>query len=339
MPLTPATIRALALVALMAGPASGAAEDDRARAARHYQRGVTEYNLGRFDSAIAELSKAYELDPAPILLFNIAQAHWKAGTLEKAVFFYRRFLATSPPATGPEDQRRLEDVRRRVEELDARLARQAQAPPEPARAPASPPVRVSPPGASDPPAPATAAPPDRPMPRLEFSLSAGAAVPRFSGDRDLPAPAVPAGALAAFYRITSRPALALGLVLVESRLPYPVANRASEAASHFPGLLAGAQLAAALGGPLELAAQIAAGVLWWQGLVAGNPFSLDGAEATGMVPMPAARLALSLRGRLSPASFLALTPSYVVSKPTSGLSRAVSTLGFVAIMLEAGVRL
>jgi hypothetical protein len=44
-----------------------------------YDKGVVAYNLQKFDDAIAAFTRAYEIDPAPILLFNIAQSHWKKG--------------------------------------------------------------------------------------------------------------------------------------------------------------------------------------------------------------------------------------------------------------------
>ncbi|MDZ4696012.1 MAG: tetratricopeptide repeat protein [Deltaproteobacteria bacterium] len=71
---------------------------DRKSAAPHYKTGTKEYNLGRFDEAIAAFEKAYEQDPAPILLFNIAQSHRQLGRHERALFFYRRFLDADPAA-------------------------------------------------------------------------------------------------------------------------------------------------------------------------------------------------------------------------------------------------
>jgi tetratricopeptide (TPR) repeat protein len=78
-----------------------------------YDKGTTAYNLGQFDQAVAAFTRAYELDPAPILLFNIAQAHWKKGDRERALFFYRRFLEADPGT----DQR--ERVEARIRELEA----------------------------------------------------------------------------------------------------------------------------------------------------------------------------------------------------------------------------
>jgi tetratricopeptide (TPR) repeat protein len=326
---------------------SARADDDRrARAAEHYQRGVTEYNLGRFENAVPELEKAYELDPAPILLFNIAQAHWKAGAHAKAVFFYRRFLATTPRPRTADEQRRIEDVHKRIDEATAEATPPPVEPSPPPPLPAPPPpatppelehveVRPQPPR----PLPVVATPAPRPpaASRFELALAVGPAIPEFGG-RALHTPLLPAGCLSAFYRVTeARPAAAVGLIAVESRLPYQA--QGNDSASYFPGLLAGTSLAQPLGDHFEAGAQLAIGVLWWQGLVPGNPYALDGAAASGAVPMPAARLGLTGRWWLTRTTFLALSPSYLVGKTTTGLARSFSRVGFASVMLEAGLRL
>jgi tetratricopeptide (TPR) repeat protein len=110
-----------------------------------YDEGRRAYNLGQFDRAIAAFTRAYDRDPAPILLFNIAQSHWKKGEKERAVFFYRRYLDADPRT---EQRGRVET---RIRELEAALhaGRRELAPPPlmmpagapfPAAAPASTPA-------------------------------------------------------------------------------------------------------------------------------------------------------------------------------------------------------
>ena len=77
-------------------PSPSPSPRDAARA--RFDRGQTLYNLGKLDEAIAELEGAYELDPDPAYLFNLAQAHRLRGNRPRALFFYRRFLALSPDA-------------------------------------------------------------------------------------------------------------------------------------------------------------------------------------------------------------------------------------------------
>jgi tetratricopeptide (TPR) repeat protein len=97
------SFRGLALgvtLALALAPLRPALAGDSALAKQRYERGAAAYNLGRFDDAIAAFSDAYEQDHAPILLFNIAQAHWKKGDSERALFFYRRYLEADPHASN-----------------------------------------------------------------------------------------------------------------------------------------------------------------------------------------------------------------------------------------------
>jgi tetratricopeptide (TPR) repeat protein len=115
----------------------------------HYDRAIVAYNLARFDEAIAGFSRAYELDPAPILLFNLAQSHWKKGDDREALFFYRRYLEAEPATT----------LRPRVEARIGELAAKQPAPPTPL--PAARP-ETSPRAAAAVPATALAAAPERP---------------------------------------------------------------------------------------------------------------------------------------------------------------------------------
>lgn len=145
----------IAIVALsLASPAFGQtrprrAEEEGAQAQRaqqaqeQYDRGVVAYNLERFDEAIAAFTRAYELDPAPILLFNIAQARWKKGENERALFYYRRYLEADPQAANRA-------------QVEARM-RELEAAPAPAAA-ASHPAAPAGPARLDPPAPPAAPP-------------------------------------------------------------------------------------------------------------------------------------------------------------------------------------
>lgn len=71
--------------------------------ARQYvDDGLAAQSRGDYDAAVALYTKAYEIIPHPVLLFDIAQAHRLAGHFEQAEVFYQRFLATGP--SGPEAQ-------------------------------------------------------------------------------------------------------------------------------------------------------------------------------------------------------------------------------------------
>lgn len=55
------------------------------------------FDLGDYPRAIEQYEEAYKLKAAPGLLFNLGQSHRRAGNLEKASFYFRRYLETNPP--------------------------------------------------------------------------------------------------------------------------------------------------------------------------------------------------------------------------------------------------
>jgi eukaryotic-like serine/threonine-protein kinase len=116
------------LVAFVARPVMA----DKRTAKAHYEDGTRAYNLGRFPEAIASFEKAYEEDPAAILLFNIAQSHRQLGNHDRALFFYRRYLEADPQSKNRAS------VERRMEEIRVAQASEqvnAVSPPSPAAVP------------------------------------------------------------------------------------------------------------------------------------------------------------------------------------------------------------
>jgi tetratricopeptide (TPR) repeat protein len=97
-----------------------------AEAKVQYDKGTRAYNVGKFDQAIAAFTRAYELDPAPMLLFNIAQSYWKKGENERAVFFYRRYIDADPRT---EQRARVEARIRELEASPGSAGRQSAGPP------------------------------------------------------------------------------------------------------------------------------------------------------------------------------------------------------------------
>jgi tetratricopeptide (TPR) repeat protein len=69
----------------------------------HHEAGRAHVAQGRFESAIAEYRKAYELRADPSYLLDIAEAYRALRFPEQAVFFYRRYLSAHPaPPNRPE---------------------------------------------------------------------------------------------------------------------------------------------------------------------------------------------------------------------------------------------
>ncbi len=74
--------------------------DPKQDAKPHVLAGDHQYQVGRFDAALAEYSEAYELYSTPPLLFNIAQCHRGMKNWERAIFFFDGYLAARPQATN-----------------------------------------------------------------------------------------------------------------------------------------------------------------------------------------------------------------------------------------------
>jgi hypothetical protein len=139
--------------------------DAATRAKAHYELGMTAYGLGHYDRAVLAFTEAYQVDPAPILLYNIAQAYWKKGDRERANTYYRRYLEADPRA------RNRAQIRARIRALEADL-RKNPSPPEAAHAsdPAPPPepgLPAEPAGPPPGPSGSAAGPWARPAPTAE----------------------------------------------------------------------------------------------------------------------------------------------------------------------------
>jgi tetratricopeptide (TPR) repeat protein len=65
---------------------------------RHVTLGQRHLERGRYQEAIAEFRRAYELRDDPHFLFDIAEAYRQLGIVDRALFFYDRYLAALPDA-------------------------------------------------------------------------------------------------------------------------------------------------------------------------------------------------------------------------------------------------
>lgn len=103
---------------LLAGRAE--AQDARAQAAEHFDRGIAFFNEERFDAALAELARAYELFPAYQTLYNLARVHAELGHAVEAARAYERYLAEA----GDEiHRRRRREAEQALEEQRSRIGR------------------------------------------------------------------------------------------------------------------------------------------------------------------------------------------------------------------------
>jgi len=110
---------AIVLVGLMVGlcqPAAAADSDDT-RARELFRRAEMHFNVGEFEQARQLYTSAYKLRPLPGFLFNIAQCHHFSRQHERALFFYRSYLARLP------DAHNRAEVERLIATTEAELAR------------------------------------------------------------------------------------------------------------------------------------------------------------------------------------------------------------------------
>ena len=62
----------------------------------HFERGQKFFENKKFRDALEEYKDAYQLDPQPAFLYNIAQCYRELGQAEQAKYFYEEFLLTGP---------------------------------------------------------------------------------------------------------------------------------------------------------------------------------------------------------------------------------------------------
>ena len=134
----------------------------------HYQQATRAYDLGKYQEAVDEYQKVYEIDGDPVMLYNIAQAYRLNDQPQESIHFYRRYLQRSPEARNKEDvERKITAMEKLIEERRKAAALVAPPPPktevkpvavpEPVPPPpVTPPVVVAPPPPPPPPPPSTA---------------------------------------------------------------------------------------------------------------------------------------------------------------------------------------
>lgn len=70
----------------------------KAAAKKAYEQGTAHYKKAEWDLAIEQFELCYQNLPQPVFLFNIAQAHNKAGRPQPAIDFYKKYLVEAPTA-------------------------------------------------------------------------------------------------------------------------------------------------------------------------------------------------------------------------------------------------
>jgi tetratricopeptide (TPR) repeat protein len=331
-------------------PPSGPSAEEQ-KSLQHYQKGVTAYDLGKFDEAVQQFQRAYEVKPTPAYLYNIAQAHRQKGDARKALFFYRRYLQKAPAASNRET------VVRRIGELQEQLRKQEDARPartrerEPSEPIEKPPAAVAaaPPA---PPAPASraaparariaadssvarAAPPARS--RLRLALEAGPAFISLGDGPDVPVQ-VAVGAGVAYTVYLGGVALDLGVAGSLTPVPFETLERDADGTALVIAALGNLGLRFPIARRLALRAEAGGGVALWTGLRDRNPFTDGGAESDTLT-MPHLRAALGLDYALGASLRLTLTPAFAWSAAPDSLDDRISSITRLDVLAGVAVTL
>jgi tetratricopeptide (TPR) repeat protein len=139
-------------------PPPGAAPSDSKAASTHSEartqakaqvkKGQLDYKLARFERALEDYTRAYELYPAPALLFDLGQCNRNLENYERAIFFFEGYLREQPKI-APDQRALTEDLitecKAALDRRDAAAAAAAArfAPPPMAASPARPPQMVA----------------------------------------------------------------------------------------------------------------------------------------------------------------------------------------------------
>lgn len=70
-----------------------AAMADGRKAIEHFEAAMSLYEKGEYQQALKRFEAANEVEPAPVLLYNIAECHRQLGNNASAILYYRQYLA------------------------------------------------------------------------------------------------------------------------------------------------------------------------------------------------------------------------------------------------------
>lgn len=91
-------VAALTLATVISPPTITWGETARDQAREHAQQGRSLYEEGRYEEALSAYRAAFELAPAPGVLFNLGQCYRHLGDMAQALDHYERYLSEAPTA-------------------------------------------------------------------------------------------------------------------------------------------------------------------------------------------------------------------------------------------------
>jgi len=102
----------LSIIFLVAAPLTAGAQTETDRVEKLFAEGAALYRAGKYRAAIAKFDAAYELFPAPTLLYNKGRAHEALGELQDALQAY--VACSKSPEVEPQVKRKAMRRARRV---------------------------------------------------------------------------------------------------------------------------------------------------------------------------------------------------------------------------------
>ena len=139
----------LAAALLLACPLRASADDSspqqKAQAKNLYEQAIIHYRSGDLEKAAAEFKSSYQLYPRPETLFNLAQTHRLLKNYEKAIFYYKQYLASAEVNEHDRQmvQHRIADLENVLKQQQAAQAAPPQGPEPPSTTPANQPAPES----------------------------------------------------------------------------------------------------------------------------------------------------------------------------------------------------
>lgn len=108
----------LALAITLAAAPRVAAADEKSEAGRHFKLGVGLYGERKFDEALVEFQRAYELAPHPSVLYNIAVTFRELSRYNESILYFERFLTEGDKVVK---KKLIMQAKKELDELRARV--------------------------------------------------------------------------------------------------------------------------------------------------------------------------------------------------------------------------
>ncbi len=334
-----------------------------------YKEGENQYNLGDFDQAADAFKKGFELETVeakkPAYLYNVAQAYRQANKCRDAVFFYKRFLSLKDTDTAkplkPEKRTEIEQLIVGLEDCVKKQDDMKSRPPDTTAKPDGDDHKVD-----------TTAKPDGTKPDGTKRVAGGGdgdgedgedggirkgttvgGPPKLISARvlagiskvGLGGPTVPlefTATVIAGYPITINDKLRLdvGAAFTFTPVQYDNAVSGGKDNASFVEALADVAGTYTVAPKIGIRADLGLGVLLFNGINAGNPFTMDEAGTTGALAMFAVRAGISADYEITPNLIVTAAPiAFSYSPAKAGLSSDISSITRFDLMLGLGYRM